>query len=239
MKSSSSSGFCTTCGHPNGSHQSPQCNAKACRKRIKVCGATTHHLPFEPISNVGGWVVCRPCPEHGRESREGDFSIYPVIAKDEHGNLYIVEPGCDQEYDETADYDDLINIGEEQEEAESSTRDLVSFEEWEQQRKDNKGKGREESGEAEDPELSNLIPALKQMEIADFMAVETYASGKKICFINQKGKEVETERMDWQLVDDDENGPYYYWKSLKSGRSFTTWSLPEERKAKHKKKGRR
>ncbi|KAI5866409.1 hypothetical protein GGS23DRAFT_550517 [Durotheca rogersii] len=93
MKTSSLSGSCRVCGHTNSVHEQGPCVARGCRKKIKVCGATIHYIPTEEDSNVRGWVVCKPCPYHGREGRGVDYSSFPVIDKDADGNLYISQYG--------------------------------------------------------------------------------------------------------------------------------------------------
>ncbi|CAF3626455.1 unnamed protein product [Fusarium graminearum] len=93
MKTSSASGACRVCGHMNTVHESETCIARGCRKKIKVCGATIHYIPSEAEPNFEGWVVCKPCPDHGRESKIADYSSCCVIDKDADGILYIVQRG--------------------------------------------------------------------------------------------------------------------------------------------------
>lgn len=62
-------------------------------KKIKVCGATVHYMPTEPDPNVFGWVVCKPCPDHGRKGKYVDYSNLPVVEKDADGNLCIAQDG--------------------------------------------------------------------------------------------------------------------------------------------------
>lgn len=98
MISSGRSGSCSTCGHFNEVHRSEPCAARRCRRKIKVCGSTVHtliHMDGTVDENWTGWVVCRPCPEHGRESKDVDYSSCPVIAKDDEGNLVIVQYGVE------------------------------------------------------------------------------------------------------------------------------------------------
>jgi hypothetical protein len=45
-----------------------------------------------------GDVVCRECPNHGRESKAQDFSQSPVVEKDGDGNLVIVKQGIVRGY---------------------------------------------------------------------------------------------------------------------------------------------
>ncbi|ROT35340.1 hypothetical protein SODALDRAFT_363158 [Sodiomyces alkalinus F11] len=66
-----------------------------CRKQIKDCGATIHYMPFENPTNFDGWVVCKPCPIHGRTGSEADYSSYPVVDMDLEGNLAIIQRGLD------------------------------------------------------------------------------------------------------------------------------------------------
>lgn len=68
---------------------------KGCRKWIKVCGAS-YHWCIEPDGNGDGQagnVVCKECPDHGRQSTEEDFSQSPVVEKDRDGNLFVVKLG--------------------------------------------------------------------------------------------------------------------------------------------------
>ena len=90
MKSSSASGTCGVCGHSNSVHESETCAVKNCRKKIKVCGSTLHYIAAH---NHTGWVVCRPCPDHGRKGKYVDYSSYPVIGKDGDGNTIVLEEG--------------------------------------------------------------------------------------------------------------------------------------------------
>lgn len=96
MISSGQKGICSTCSHVNDVHRSETCYVKKCRKKIKVCGSTLHsvtHTDGTVENDYVGWVVCRPCPDHGRQSQEMDYSYYPVIAKDRNGNLVITQYG--------------------------------------------------------------------------------------------------------------------------------------------------
>lgn len=77
----------------NSVHQQETCVARGCRKKIKVCGATLHYIPTEEDPNHHGWVVCKPCPDHGREGKNVDYSGFPVVDKDADGNLYIAQDG--------------------------------------------------------------------------------------------------------------------------------------------------
>ncbi|KAH7186572.1 hypothetical protein BKA60DRAFT_626903 [Fusarium oxysporum] len=96
MKSSSLSGICSVCDHANASHVKEQCGARGCRKNIKICGTTAHYIPDLQDPNCYSWIVCTPCPDHGRQGRDNDYSCYPVIAKDESGNLIIILEGFDE-----------------------------------------------------------------------------------------------------------------------------------------------
>ncbi|KXJ86568.1 hypothetical protein Micbo1qcDRAFT_34831 [Microdochium bolleyi] len=95
MKSSNLKGFCSVCDHVNQVHEEVPCGAHRCRKKIKMCGATLHYVPTATHTNMIGWVVCRPCPEHGRQGKEEDYSSHPVISKDAEGNLYIAQEGAE------------------------------------------------------------------------------------------------------------------------------------------------
>lgn len=45
------------------------------------------------VEDWAGWVVCRPCPDHGRQAKYVDYSSFPVVAKNADGYLVIVEEG--------------------------------------------------------------------------------------------------------------------------------------------------
>ncbi|OAQ98668.1 hypothetical protein LLEC1_05023 [Akanthomyces lecanii] len=95
---SGAEGACSVCGHYNSVHRSEACAAKRCRKKIKVCGATDHsvvHMNGDIENNLGGWVVCRPCPDHGRQGRDVDYSECPVVKKDKSGYLVIIQNGVE------------------------------------------------------------------------------------------------------------------------------------------------
>lgn len=99
ISSSGAEGACSVCGHFNASHTSEPCGAKKCRKKIKVCGATDHaviHINGEVQYNLPGWVVCRPCPDHGRQGKTVNYSECPVVKKDKKtGHLKIIEYGVE------------------------------------------------------------------------------------------------------------------------------------------------
>lgn len=98
MISSGQSGFCGVCGHTNEIHRKETCASRRCRKQIKVCGSTLHtlvHMDGTIDEAYNGWIVCRPCPNHGRESKDADYSSCPVVAQDAHGNLVIVQYGIE------------------------------------------------------------------------------------------------------------------------------------------------
>jgi hypothetical protein len=98
MISSGSKGFCTVCNHANDVHHNVTCIARGCRKKIKVCGSLCHGIVHQDGStddNYSGYVVCRPCPEHGRCGKTVDYSEYPVVASsgNDDGRLMIVQYG--------------------------------------------------------------------------------------------------------------------------------------------------
>ena len=53
------------------------------------------HMDGTVDENYMGWIVCKPCPDHGRESKDVDYSSCPVVAPDAHGNIVIVQYGVE------------------------------------------------------------------------------------------------------------------------------------------------
>jgi hypothetical protein len=47
--------------------------------------------------NMAGYVVCKPCPDHGRRGKDFDFSSSPVIGRYDEHYVYIVQEGASSE----------------------------------------------------------------------------------------------------------------------------------------------
>jgi len=207
MKTSSLSGECTVCGHVNSVHQQESCVARGCRKRIKVCGATVHYIPAEENPNVHGWVVCRPCPDHGREGKHADYSRYPVVGKNRDGNLFIVQAGIDSEGDE--EYS-----GPPADDQETS---------WPQP----------ESNLADDlagltVDDDNQAGSSSAQAANVYSAVEVQLSYREgYLRFEYSGKEFKTKPERWTTFES-KTDIYYIFKSNDTGRTFYTFEWPDE-----------
>lgn len=220
MKSSSLSGICKVCDHANAAHESEQCGARDCRKKIKICGSTLHYMPSAEVSNYPGWVVCRPCPDHGRQGMYSDYSCYPVVDKDDDGNLIIVQEGLDS----------VDSHGQDQSIPEHTTTSS-----WQQSETGiENATGSLTVHYGDQPQASSSSQAENQPPAVE---VELYWRKALVCF-EYSGKEVKTVPGRWTTYDAG-GYTYYLFKSNDYGLTFYSFTWPakeEESRGKGKKK---